>query len=167
MCSSEQNGNGRLTDKQTLFIEKYLQCFNATEACRGVYDSDDDNVLATIGSQNLRKLKIAERIKQRLQETAMSADEVLRRLAEVARADHAEYIGNDGKVDLAGLRAAGKMHLVRSTRWTKDDNLIVTFADTDRALELIGKHHRLFADVQEQQGEVKLRVVYDNPPSKA
>lgn len=66
--SENGNGNGRLTDKQALFIERYLQCFNATEACRGVYDSDDDNVLATIGSQNLSKPYIREMVNERLAE---------------------------------------------------------------------------------------------------
>jgi phage terminase small subunit len=152
------NGNGRLTDKQALFIEKYLQCFNATEACRGIYESEDDNVLGVIGHENLRKPKIAERISQRLQESAMSADEVLMRLAEIARAEHSEFIGDGGHVNLAELRAAGKMHLVRGTRWTKDGDLIVSFADTDKALELIGKHHGLFTDKVEHDISVGVNV---------
>ena len=159
MCKNG-NGNGRLTDKQALFIEKYLQCFNATEACRGVYDSDDDNTLASIGSENLRKPKIAEKISQRLQESAMSADEVLARLAEQARGEIGAYIRDDGTVEFERIVADGKAHLLKkvhkTTRFTKSGDEIVRLTvetyDAQRALELIGKYHKLFVDRTELTG---------------
>lgn len=71
----------KLTGKQSVFIEEYLRCWNATEAARvaGYAHPNKD------GPENLVKAGIADLIKARIAEKAMSADEVLIRLAEHAR----------------------------------------------------------------------------------
>jgi phage terminase small subunit len=157
---------GNLTNKQQVFIEEYLQCFNATEAARRAGYQGNNSTLGVVGFENLRKPKIAEKIAQRLQERAMSADEVITRLAEQARADHTQYLKEDGMVDLPRLIMDGKAHLVKSTRWDRTGRLIVDFYDAQSALALIGKHHKLFADRMEHTGEgggdIVLRVVYDD-----
>ncbi|NIO43164.1 MAG: terminase small subunit, partial [Burkholderiales bacterium] len=76
-----------LTNKQRAFIESYLQCWNATQAARDAKYEGNDVTLASVGYENLRKPQIRERIKQRLNTMAMSADEVLARLSEQARGD--------------------------------------------------------------------------------
>jgi phage terminase small subunit len=77
----------RLTDKQAAFIDHYLMCLNATEAAsRAGYDGSRES-LSVIGSNNLGKVKIREEIDRRLKATTMSADEVLKRLDQQARAD--------------------------------------------------------------------------------
>ena len=134
-----------LTDKQRVFIEEYLQCWNATEAARRAGYEGNDITLASVGYENLRKPQIAQRIKQRLQEKVMSADEVLSRLSEQARCEYTASIGKDGKVDLSQLKAAGKMHLVKGIKETKYGRQ-VEFYDGQTALIQIGKHHGLFTD---------------------
>lgn len=47
-----------LTKKEKGFVEDYIETGNATEAALNNYDTEDENVAASIGSQNLRKLKI-------------------------------------------------------------------------------------------------------------
>lgn len=81
-----------LTGKQELFVNAYLQCWNATEAARRAGYAGTDESLAVIGSNNLRKVKIAERINERLKANAMDADEVLSRLADIARGDMGDFI---------------------------------------------------------------------------
>lgn len=81
----------RLTNKQRAFIEHYLETWNATEAARRAGYEGNDVTLATVGYQNVRKLQIAEAIKQRLAEKAMGADEALSRLAVIARGNTGEY----------------------------------------------------------------------------
>lgn len=95
-----------LTTKRIKFVEEYLRCWNASEAARRA----EYAYPGTEGHRLLQIAEIQEYIKVRLAEVAMSADEVLQRLADKARGDD---------------------------------------RDTLRALELIGKHHRLFVDVQE------------------
>ena len=70
-----------LTTKQKAFVEAYLETFNGTQAARRAKYKGDDNTLAVVAYENLRKPKIREAIDDRLSEMAMSANEVLARLA--------------------------------------------------------------------------------------
>jgi len=135
-------GGSQLTAKRQAFIAEYLKCWNATEAARRAgyrYPNKQGPALVNLGI-------VAEAIKARLAEKAMTADEVLARLAEQARAEHMNYLQPDGEIDLARLLADGKGHLVKGTKWDKSGNLVVEFYDGQRALELLGKHLGLFKD---------------------
>ena len=134
-----------LTGKQAKFVEEYLQDFNATRAAQRAGYSGNLNTLAAIGSENLRKPNIAQAIKVRLQESAMSADEVLQRLAEQARGVSDSYIGESGELDIVQLKRDGKAHLIKRVRDTRHGR-DYEFYDAQRALDLIGKHFALFVD---------------------
>jgi phage terminase small subunit len=151
MSLDNRNGNGRLTPKQSAFIEEYFVDFNATRAAQRAGYSGDDNTLAATGSRLLRNDKIANRVSQRLSESAMSADEVLARLAEIARGAHGEYLLESGKVDFAQLIEDGNGHLIKSIRETQY-GLSIEFCDMQRALVDIGKHHGLFVERREITG---------------
>lgn len=153
MCKNGENGNGngRLRGKQVLFVEAYLECFNATEAARRAGYEGNDNTLGSVGWENLQKPAIAKRISVRLQEAAMSADEVLSRLAEIARGEHGQYIGIGGKVDLAMMIFDNKTHLIKSIKDTRHGQSI-TFCDMQGALALIAKHHGLLVERHEVSG---------------
>ena len=161
VSSNGKNGNGRLTNKQAKFIEEYFIDFNATKAAGRASYSGDYWTLAATGSRLLKNDKVATRISQRLQESAMSADEVLGRLAEQARNDAGLYLLEDGSLDYPQLIADGKAHLIKkvnkTTRYTKDgeeiSKVIVELFDAQRALELLGKHHRLFIERRELTGK--------------
>lgn len=74
-----------LSNKQRVFIEEYLIDFNATQAAlRAGYSKRSAQ---QIGQENLSKPVIADVIKARLTEKTMSADEVLIRITEQAKAD--------------------------------------------------------------------------------
>lgn len=75
-----------LTNKQQAFIEEYLLDFNATRAAERAGYKGNTNSLACMGHDLLRNPKIEFVVRQRLQDKAMRADEVLMRLAEQARA---------------------------------------------------------------------------------
>ena len=77
-----------LTDKQQLFVEHYLACWNATKAARLAGYSDA--TAGVIGSENLKKPNIQAYITERLASAAMGANEVLARLTVHARADIAD-----------------------------------------------------------------------------
>jgi phage terminase small subunit len=102
---------GKLTTKRIAFVEHYLSCWNATEAARRA--GYKEKWLHTNASKLLQDTTIQELIKARVTEMCMGSDEVLTRLAEIAR--------NQSDVSVNSLRA----------------------------LELVGKHHRLFVDVKE------------------
>ena len=49
-----------LTKKEQGFADTYLETGNGTQAALEHYDTENENVAASIASQNLRKLKIME-----------------------------------------------------------------------------------------------------------
>ncbi len=99
-----------LNAKQQVFVNAYLQCYNATEAAlRAGYSEKSAH---SIGSENLRKQEIKEAISERLSETAMTADEVLMRLAEHARGEHARYIATKPRLDMLAMAKDNKGDLI-------------------------------------------------------
>lgn len=146
-----------LTDKQRVFVEAYLTCWNATEAARRAGYEGNDVTLAAVGYENLRKPQIAELVTARLTDKAMAADEVLARLADQARGAVDDFfdIGPKGgaKLNLAKAAKAGKLHLVH--RYTKGDKgkIGIEWYDAQTALSLIGKHLGLFIDKAEITGK--------------
>ncbi len=154
-----------LSRKQKIFVEEYLQCWNATEAAkRAGYSA---RTAYSIGWENLRKPEIAELVSKRLQESAMSADEVLMRLADHARSDLGDFISDDGQIDIAAMKAAGATHLLRKVKHTvrsgesqsgaswEEDYTEVELHDAQSALQLLGKHHKLFTEkIEHDLGEI-------------
>ena len=150
--------NMALTNKQKVFVEEYLKDFNATRAALKAGYSE--KTAYSIGWENLRKPEIKTEIEKRLADRTLTADEVLVRLGEQARADYSAYLTPRG-VDLEGLLAAGKGHLIKSIKETKYGR-VIEFYDAQAALVQIGRHHQLFTDGVANTGEFQLKVVYDN-----
>ena len=138
-----------MNKKQRVFVEEYLQCWNATEAARRAGYSE--RTARTQGSKLLTKVDIAEEISKRISEIAMSADEVLVRLAEQARVSLGDIVTIYGKgkdawyLDLPKVIEEGKGHLIKSLVPTQY-GLKVELHDKQKALELLGRHHQLFTD---------------------
>ena len=79
-----------MTNRQRVFVEEYLRCWNATEAAlRAGYS---EKTARSIGHENLTKPDIAAAIEQRLSEMHMGTDEALSLLADMARGDIAEFM---------------------------------------------------------------------------
>lgn len=134
-----------MTGKQQVFVEEYLACWNATEAARRAgYKSPNVQ-----GPQNLVKLSIAAAIRTRVAEKAMTADEVLLRLAEQARADFSDFIdpATYGKPTISLKRALeqGKGRLVKKISTTKT-TVSLELHDSQNALIQLGRAHGLFVD---------------------
>lgn len=99
-----------LSFKQQMFVEEYLSCFNATQAAlRAGYS---ERSARAIGAENLTKPDIGAVIDERLRESAMRADEVLMRLAEHARGEHARYIAAKPRLDIVAMAKDGLGDLI-------------------------------------------------------
>jgi phage terminase small subunit len=150
-----------LNNKQQAFVNEYLQCFNATEAAlRAGYS---ERTAHSIGWENLRKPEILGSIQMRLSESAMSADEVLMRLAEHARGDINDMLSDSGELDIEKARLLKKTHLIKKVtnrRMERSSDkgeyvetvTVVELYDAQSALTLLGKHHGLFTERQEISG---------------
>ena len=131
-----------LTDRQKRFVEEYaINGFNAMGAARSAGYQWPEKYAYRI----IRQPKIRAAIQARFKEHTMSAEEVLARLTEQARADYGNYIDDDGNVDIAALKKDGKAHLIKSISDSKYGKRI-EFYDAQHAMALMAKYHRLFAD---------------------
>lgn len=136
-----------LTLKQRQFINAYLgeANGNATEAARIAGYAKP----AEQGYENLRKPQIRSTLDARLTESAMSSQEVLSRLASMARGSVSDFltITPNGTycVDLDKARLAGKLHLIKTLKPTKE-GLGIELHDAQAALGLLAKFHGLLLE---------------------
>ena len=155
-----------LTGKQQAFVTEYLRTWNASEAARiAGYAAPGQQ-----GHRLLKNVEIAEEIQRRVSERAMTADEVLIRLAEQARGTMEDFLTvKDGikkpYIDFEKARNAGKIGLVKKFKYGKDGEIEFELYDAQAALVQLGKVHKLFTERQEVSGEdggpVVFRVVYE------
>lgn len=158
------NGNGSLTGLQQAFVDEYLgNGFNATQAARDAGYQGDDNTLAVMGHENLRKPKIRQQIEQRLAGRAMEADEVLMRLAEQARGSleaFMEFTDHGWRVNVEKAQQAGLLHLAKKIKGGKY-GLEIELYDAQAALIQIGKAHGLWVEKQEHEVGDRLASVLE------
>jgi phage terminase small subunit len=149
----------RLTKKQRVFIEEYLQCWNASEAARRAgYSERSARVTA---SKLLTKANIQAEISERISEKAMTADEILVRLGDMARGDLGDFMDIENMTFHLSLKKAkelGLTHLIKKVkqrttiRQKKDGDeeeehwIELELHDAKDALVHLGKHHKLFTD---------------------
>ena len=169
----------RLTDKQAMFVECYLTTFNATEACRQAGYKGNDKTLGTMGWENLQKPGIAEAIRRRLEAQAMGTSEALKRVADLARGNMANFITVDPssgtvKLDMAQALNEGGGGLIKSMDVTPEGKIkkIELYAK-DRALDMILKAAGAYSDgvivnlppwdpaAWEKQAQERLQTVED------
>lgn len=148
---------GHLTTKQRRFVEEYCgqAKFNAAEAARRAGYSE--KAAREIGYENLTKPHIAEAVENRLEQQAMGSDEVLQRLADMARADMGRFIrireSGAWELDLEKAREAGLLHLVRELAYDSNGLPKIKLHDAKDALKQLGKVHGLFVERHEHTGE--------------
>lgn len=126
------------TRKEKAWLAEYFRCgFNATEAARRAGYKWPDR----IGTRKLKKFDDA--IQRHLGELAMSADEVLVRLSEIARGEHSKYIRTNGTVDIERMLYDNKGHLITKVYETQYGRR-VEFCNMQSALVDVGKAQGLF-----------------------
>jgi phage terminase small subunit len=175
-----------LTAKQRAFVDAYLSCLNATEAARRAGYSE--KTAHAIGWENLRKPEIEVEIKAGLAERSMSAEEVVARLADHARASADDFISiyesplhditgkpvldTEGKpivryfpsLNIEKARERGMLHLVKKVAYTAHGPSVELY-DAQAALTLLGKHHGLFVERHEHSWRDALKQQGYDPDS--
>lgn len=176
-----QSAYDGLTWKQKRFVDAYFELgFNATAAAKEAGYSE--RTAYSIGSENLNKPEVKAAISERMAELAMPAEEVLARLAAIARGDIADIFqvaeeeyeqvvrsdeddeegDSEPEVQIITVRRAvidmpraiekGKSFLIESYSDTKTGTRVKMYSAAD-ALKTIGKHHKLFTETVEVTGK--------------
>lgn len=154
---------GKLTNQQKVFAREYVQCWSATEAAkRAGYSEKSAHVN---GPRLLGNASVKAEVQRLIDERTMGADEALTRLGELARVAYADYINDDGSVNLAGLRKAGLMHLVKGIKYTRAGDAIVEFHDAQAALfkviSVLGlqvDRSEVSLEIDDKRAEVRSRI---------
>lgn len=143
----------RLTGRQRAFIEHYLESWNATDAARQVGYRNPEK----LGPRNLKKPAIIVGITKRMEEQALKANEVLKRLADQARLNASDFFvfeedPQTGKVVMTDVnweifRSRG--HLIKGLKYSRQGKPVLEFYDAQAALEKIGRAMALFVDREE------------------
>lgn len=110
----------RLTGQQRLWLEHYLQHWNATRAAREAGYSKPE----VAGSKLKHNPRIQEAITEEIASLTMSREEALLRLSQQARNEAMEYLTAEGAIDLPKLIAAEKQHLLRVVRPSPSGQII-------------------------------------------
>lgn len=145
-----------LNPKQRRFVEEYLVDLNATQAAiRAGYSA---KTAYSIGQENINKPAISAAIQaaqaERSQRTTITADWVLRRLAEEAEADLAEIYEEDGNIKPVhewpliwrkGLIAGIEVEEIKSDGAVIGHIRKVKISERIKRIELIGKHVDIMA----------------------
>ena len=135
----------KLTNKQQIFVDEYLKSWNATDAARKAGYKGNDNTLASVGDENLRKPAIATIIESRLENSTISADDTLQGLSDMATSDISDFVRVSGGlpiVDFDKAEKAGKLHLIKKLTMS-DGKISFELYSKQRALETMAKHYGL------------------------
>jgi len=174
----------KLTEKQALFVQEYLIDLNATRAAKSAGYSE--NTAYSIGSENLSKPEIQEAIQEaqldRQKRTEITQDMVVKELARIAFLDIRKAFDESGNLleipdmpeDIA--RAVGGMDITKWTGRGEDNGTETTkkvkLIDKKGALELLGKHMKMFTDKTELTGpeggpvEMSLKIEFIDTDTK-
>ncbi len=150
-----------LTNKQEIFISEYLKSWNATKAA--IAAGYSERTAYSIGSELLKKPEIASHVRERIEANAMTANEVLGRLAAHARGDIMDLVDpHTFTLDWDKAKERGATNLVKKVKQTIINNEkteqqteIFEFEmyDAQAALVHIGKQLGLFVSKTEVTGK--------------
>ena len=136
--------------REKIWLAEYLKSYNATDAARRAGYSWPDK------SGPRLKQRLSETIDTELKDRALTPGQVIDRLSSHALAEYSEFINDDGEIDLAAMRAAGKMHLVKGIKYDRQGRKMVEFYDAQSALVHIGKHQKLFTEQTAFDGVIRI-----------
>jgi phage terminase small subunit len=129
-----------------MFVEAYLQSFNATQAAKAAGYSE--KTAYSIGQRLLKNVEVGALLQERLDAMTMDTDEILIRLTDQARSSpeiFMNFAGGTWNIDINKAHEAGKLHLIKSIKKTAYGYVIEMY-DSQKALELLGRAKKLFTD---------------------
>ena len=156
----------KLTPLQSRFVDWYLITWNGVKSAKLAGYRGDYNTLGVVAHENLKKPKIKAEIEQRLNEHAMSANEVLARLAGQARGDLGEFSDIEKQEDLGDHP---KSYLVKEittvtteTKYGTNTRFRLELHNSQRALQLIGQYHQLFTEKDDSDAR-EINITFKTP----
>jgi len=165
-----------LSPKQEMFCKEYIIDLNATQAAiRAGYSV---KTAKEIGYENLTKPHIAEKIQElfdkRSEKAELSADMVLQELMKTAFIKEADFYHDDGSVKMLSELTDDQKSALQFYQFKQvhvgdgvyESVPVFKAQDKMKAIELLGKHLKMFTDKVEHSGEVSLNTIIDRLQGK-
>lgn len=161
----------KLTDKQKIFVHYYLIDYNATQAYLKAGYRVNNKTAAAASSTLLRNHKVKNAIKERqaekIERIHVTQEMVINQLAKIAFADMKMFVEWDSEGNVT-VKPAGEIdgtliHEIVSTETENSRSFKFKRNDPLKALELLGKHLKLFTDKIEQQTTGDIKVNFNIP----
>lgn len=155
---ARKNRDSGLTDQQKLFCQEYLVDLNSKQAAiRAKYSP---KTAEQQGSRLLSNVKVARYLKRLMEKHVarvdVKPDEVLAGLLKLARVDVGQIFDADGGLLPVKEMPAEVRYAIAAIEMKDGVPHKLRFYAKDRALELLGKYLRLFAEKIEVSGRVTL-----------
>lgn len=162
-----------LTKKHEKVLNEYIVCFNQWRAYKAAFPKVTDESARSLSSILFADVNFAGHLAARLDEVHMTADEALKRMADIARGDITEFITPFGAVDLEAMKAAGKGHLIKKIKQrtitrigkseddedTETHDTEIELYPADSALRDVLKIHGKYKDTLELPETLKIQIV--------
>jgi phage terminase small subunit len=150
----------KLTPKQERFCLEYIVDLNGAQAAiRAGYS---EATAKEIASENLTKPNVQRRVQELMSErgerTRITADRVIQEIERLAMFDPKDLVYLANPQQIAELPEDVRRSIV-GWKYDKDGVLEIKLAK-EKALEMLGRHHRLFTDKVETKvdGELEVKV---------
>lgn len=122
-----------MNNKQRLFVDYYLQSFNASDAARKAGYSERS--AREIGRKLLTNVDINAEIQEKLAEVHMSAEEALKLTADIARGDIAQLMDVSSmgfNLDMSKAKELGLTGLIKKVKQRTVTHIAKSESDEDR-----------------------------------
>ena len=152
-----------ISRKRQAFINEYLKDFNATQAAiRAGYS---EKTAHAIGYENLRIPEVKEQIDNRFDEMSMSADEAIKRMSDIARADIGDFMDIESMsfdISLKKAKELGLTHLIKKVK----QNTKITLAKSEDGEDV--ENHYVEIELHDPKDALKeiLKIRGGYAPSK-
>jgi len=129
-----------LSITEAAWIERYIAC--------GFNTHDTNEGFSRAALTQMRKAAINKVMQRRIAETCMTAEEVLARLAAIARADQGDFleVGDDGMVtvNLGKAKSRGVLYALKQYEYNAETGMVrIKLEDRQAVLKLLAGHHNL------------------------
>lgn len=140
-----------LTGKMRKWADAYLLTLSKTQASRLAGYGGSNSSLSQIGWENYRKLEVQAYMKDKLDEMAMTANEVLARLGMMASTSMADFATVKSAKELEVHEGAAavkkfKSEIITDMLGRMHEKVELELYDAQAPLINIGKQHGLFSD---------------------
>jgi len=138
--------NGDISMSQAVFVEEYLaNGFNRGEAAKAAkYAAFRHDGYSKIGTAVMKSKKVKALVARRIAERAVNANEVIDKIREVADGTIADFLDDNGYIDLKRARDRQKLHLIKEINIDEDGGAKVKLRDQDKALDSLARNLGVF-----------------------